>query len=523
MTPFAGNDRRRIVPRWRSPHLAVASGEVVASATSTRVVLPNLALEQAQATEEWSQRPVLGTAAELVAASLLIAPNEAALEAAQFILADPITAGPLLVRRAQALVGNASNRERFSAAYDRAEGSELSPEHASSRSRIRPLKARVLADPHDSLAWLEMGRIHATTGNRERAERAVLVALGIAGQSRLVVRSAARFFLHAGDPEFAHEVLRRNARTRHDPWLSAAEIAAAQVAMVAPRTIRTGTEMVRGGRFNDHELSELRGALATVALTDGKRKDVRLFLSDSLRDPTENAVAQALWIARQAEIFDVATMVQNALATPGSFEARSFAAYNRGEWESAFTEALRWIADEPYSGRAASHAAVVAGVALDRHDEAIAILRAGLRASPGTLSLMGNLVYNLAIGGRVDDAVALAREYRPAANEHRYQIIGLANQGLIDFRSGRPATGRLAYAEAIRLAVSKQERELEELAGLYLLTEELHANNMSAVPQAIEALAKVQVKASAEYRLVGFRLLKEVDRLRSLPGPPDAT
>lgn len=33
------------------------------------------------------------------------------------------------------------------------------------RKQIAPLKRRVFADPQDALAWLEMGRLHATVGD----------------------------------------------------------------------------------------------------------------------------------------------------------------------------------------------------------------------------------------------------------------------------------------------------------------------------------------------------------------------
>ena len=177
------------------------------------------------------------------------------------VIATPRKSGTLLLRRASELLGRrvenlATTDRRPSAARL---GDTASPEsYAAVRTRIQPLKKRVRANPRDALAWLEMGRIHATVGNHERAVRAVRVAASLAGENRFVLRSASRFYLHAGDLDLAHDVLRRSPRTKFDPWLSAAEIATAQVAAIVPRTIRTGKGLSEGGAFSDHALSELR-------------------------------------------------------------------------------------------------------------------------------------------------------------------------------------------------------------------------------------------------------------------------
>jgi hypothetical protein len=61
----------------------------------------------------------------------------------------------------------------------------------------------------------------------------MMTALQLAPQNRHVLRSAARLFLHVGDPECAHDLVARNDATKNDPWLIAAEIAIAYL-LIAP-------------------------------------------------------------------------------------------------------------------------------------------------------------------------------------------------------------------------------------------------------------------------------------------------
>jgi tetratricopeptide (TPR) repeat protein len=439
-----------------------------------------------------------------------------AVEAATFIVGQDEHSGVLLRERAEALLrrqGALPSESRPSSPDS--ETGEASSEYASIRRLIRPLRKRVKADPHDALAWLEMGRLHATVGNAERALRAVRVAHSLAEDSRFVLRSASRFFLHSGDPETAHEILRRSARTKVDPWLSAAEIATAQVANVSPRSIRTSKDLLSSGRFSDHDLSELRAALATDALLDRKRKDAKRLLESSLRLPTENAVAQALWIAQSAEFGDLASVLQVSLSTPRSFEARSHASYNAGIWDEALKEARRWCDDEPFSGRAAVHASVIASVAFEKHDEAIAMLRAALRASPGNFIITTNLVYNLAQSGHLVEASELLRETRHFAEEPANRVVILANLGLVAMRSGQLESGRKAYTEAIQFAKDRGFRELEEQAKLYFVAEELSLRNKEELPKAKELVAESELSKSPEARLVVARIRREIERLTS--------
>lgn len=172
----------------------------------------------------------------------------------------------------------------------------------------------------------------------------------------------------------------------------AAELAAAEIAGVTPRTVKTGTALIAAGGFADRDLSELLGALASRATADGSRKAARAFLRASLVDPTENAVAQAMWLARSEGFEELALWEPISRKTHGSFEALSYWAYNHGAWDIAYDEAGRWVDDEPFSGRAAIHAAVLAGVALDRPDDATRLLRTALRVGPNDFSVRANLV-----------------------------------------------------------------------------------------------------------------------------------
>ena len=98
------------------------------------------------------------------------------------------------------------------------------------------------------------------------------VALQLAPENRHVLRSAARLFVHAHDPERAHDLIRGNAATPYDPWLIAAEIALAAGAERKPKFFKKGIAVLEEGNRMPRQVTELAGALATTFLVDGYRK-----------------------------------------------------------------------------------------------------------------------------------------------------------------------------------------------------------------------------------------------------------
>src|SRR5205823_4591050 len=88
--------------------------------------------------------------------------------------------------------------------------------------------------------WVDIARHYSIMGFNEQARRAIQKGVALAPENRFTLRSAARFYIHIGDPEVAHDILKRSEKTKSDPWLLAAEIAAATVAGRTSRLVRRG-------------------------------------------------------------------------------------------------------------------------------------------------------------------------------------------------------------------------------------------------------------------------------------------
>src|SRR5262249_52317098 len=143
------------------------------------------------------------------------------------------------------------------------------------RGTIRALRHALTNYPLDATSWVDLARVHVLAGNHHAARRAMLVATDLAPTNRFALRSAARMYVHFGEPDVAHDILRRCPRTPEDPWLLGAEIAVARAAARRSKLIRRGQSLLQQHNMSAFSLSELAGALGTNEVFDGSQRIAR--------------------------------------------------------------------------------------------------------------------------------------------------------------------------------------------------------------------------------------------------------
>jgi Tfp pilus assembly protein PilF len=370
------------------------------------------------------------------------------------------------------------------------------------QAAIGRLKAKLREAPRNPALWVDLARAYTLRGQGDPAVRAIRTALALAPGNRFVLRSAARFFLHAKDAEQAHEILRAAETTRHDPWLLAAEIAVASVADRTPRFVKEGVrELAREAEAPLHT-SELASALGTLELTAGQTRRARKLFRRALTLPTDNALAQAQWAGL--------VLTPEDFQTPRSFEARAQDLRVKGEWEHALAEASDWVHDEPFSRKAAAFASYLASVPLERYDDCIELAKFGLVATPREPILLNNLTFALASSGRLEEAERAFALIPSDAFDSNVGPTLFATRGLLFYRRGNLEQGRLNYERAIEEARKRGEKLLLAMAYLYHAREAL----LAGAPHAAEIWKAAEAEAEKAYAPE-----LSVLRRRHAPGP----
>lgn len=470
------DEERRIIPRWRDSATTSALGELGQPTPAPQPIVAAADFEQKALA--WERERTASSAAELVAAALVLGRERDAIEAAQFLIHREATVTTAVRDVAQAVLLRAGE-------ITPPPVSEDPTWRESARSRIKYLRFRLRNEPRNAVLWTDLSREYASIGLSDQAARAMDTAVALVEGNRFVLRSAVRLWVHLHDPEHAHDLLRRRPATQEDPWLTAAEIAVASVAERQSRLLKRGNQMMSSGRFDARQTSELASALATLAMKDGSAKTTRRLFAQSLVSPTDNSLAQATWAARR---FPGISVDPNALALPRTFEARAWQFFGVRQWAQSIEQCTLWMRDEPFAKRAAQMGSYMALVGANDPKLAEMLVKEGLRSHPSDPALLNNLIVGLIEQGRLDEAETLYHSIGRPVSDQESETTLIATGGLLAFRRGNSDLGRKLYADAIAVAIAADLNRIAVIAELYMIREMVRAGEPGVAATLTEAL-----------------------------------
>lgn len=454
----------------------------------------------------WSRQKNPQVAANLIDAALILGRPELAEEAAAFLAKENPFSDISLHMADEVLNPQAPSTGIIPVALRREER----------HRQIATLRRRLRVYPRDALSWVDLAREFAGLGLMRKAERSLRAAIGLAPENRFILRSASRFFLHARDPETAHRILIRARRTREDPWLLAAEIVAASAAGRTSRLVKGGISLVDSNKMHPFHISELASAIGTLEHSAGNRRKVRRFFERAFLSPTENAVAQASWVARHMPGFD---LPQETLGVPRAFEAQAWESALDEDYETAVEKSWDWLRDEPFATRSARFGSWVASNAMADFTVASELMQAALIANPDDPRLLAQLFYCRASEGDIQEAERIFAHLEDAIRSHpdlqpqaEWDVLLAADRGLLAFRNGDTPSGRKFYKEAIQIAAAHKLSEFGATAYLNFVREEARLDPSVPVPAAdLEKALKAYPKSTAG---VMKRFLQQIPELR---------
>lgn len=477
---------RRVIPRWRDLRSAASTGELATLRKKSQSHLLDSS-EFEISLKEWNQHPSLGLAFEIVAGGMMLNRKEEAKAAAR-MLANAPTTSPLTRALAHIILNNHEPEL------------EENPNHCDlihlQRAKIAGIRQVLIDFPNNPLLWVDLARNYVLLGQLPPSIRAMNHALAIAPNNRFVLRSASRFFIHIKDPEYALALLQRSPATLRDPWLLAAHLATSEVAETKPLHIKAARDMIHSGSFSDLQISELSSALGSLELSAGNSKQGRKFIGFSLAEPTENALAQAIWLAKKTKSVNVKSDLNKTDVTKvdRAYEALARIAYLSSSWGKVVQACQEWALDEQFSSRPATLGSYIATSILDDPIVGERITNRALLANPTHTLLLNNRVVSLAYLGRLEEASRDYDKISKVETDSETKAMLLATRGLLEFRKGNPEVGRVLYRDA--LEVARSNKSLRALAILHLAKEELRLDQ--AIGSACLKEAEIEMEGETD-------------------------
>lgn len=507
---------RRVIPRWRDSSISGATHSLLNSkgGASESPVLPDSKI-LVESLNEWRDDKSIGGAADLLN------------------FAHVASALPLLTEPAEYLVSlgepipPALRQICLSILKDGVFGSDLG---VVASDNLRPkewyyyraseLKRRLIVNPRNAIALVDLARIYTVLGQKEKAGNAIFVATNLFPNHPFVLRSAARFYIQVDKADEGLYLLNKSARTSYDPWLLATRLSIEDILGKNHKQLRTARLLVDSEKFSPFQLGELSGSIASILIADGDVKQAKRMFNKSLIDPNDNVVAQALWAAQS---YRVPIAIRDEwFRDPFSFEASYYQLCSDGDFEGAKNSAISWFLDEPITPRplkAATFALLVLGDSKSSEKYALD----GLMLDRDDIVLRNNLVCALAGQNKIEEAIS---QLQQVVHLEKMQLDGLsahtiANCGMILYRQGQFEEGEKCYREAINAYSKENSKENMGIAFAFLAREAAIANAPNAKQIEAEAIGVMKEASSKAGQLILSSINKALDENKArLAGRP---
>ncbi len=469
---------RRLIPRWRpvSKTLETSEVESIIDQPSQKLVFDRDVFDDS--VDAWRDNPTAGHLGDVIAFSAddELRPRIAA------IVDDAVRLGHA-VSDTQKSIFSELREEVNDDPDDTHLGGRLAVQ-----ARVAQLRKELLVAPDNVLALLDLAQLQLAAGKQDAAERLLFTALNLAPNGRIVLRTAARFFVHLGKLDRAHSLINRHPATKEDPWLMASEIALADAAGRSSTLLNAGRRMIRASKKSSRQLAELAGAVAHRELMEGSAREARGYLRLALEQPTDNVVAQAMIDARQMGLrLDEPAIMQ---AVSRSSEAQLLQAWMTADEPASELQALRWHAEEPFSSRPVQFLTALYALQGD-YSKALEWVQRGLIADPSDDGLISNLAFAQAAAGN-DSAAQLSIKRARFEGHDRIEPYFKATEGLIALRRGDFDLARTLYRDAEQAFIKANNESTAALCVAHYAKFAAQFSAPNAVALAIEAAERVK-------------------------------
>lgn len=455
------DDKRRLVPRWRSFHKASLKGEL---STFKNGYEPDFIKNDSflqKHLENWNEKKRAETAAEIVFHCITIGKPELAYDQSIFLKSIPSLTSELGL-----LVAEIITKKTTSHVLDIGI-SQLKDLKEQLYNEVHKLRKLLHQWPNSSIHWIEIARLYSALGEKEKAYKAIKIALQLDSNNRFVIRSAIRFFVHISDFDELAKVFLNYRPLYHDQWVLSAYISLHDFLKTRNLKIKSIRQLIssHGNKYT----TELTGSLASLELESGAMKAAKKLFKSSIQFPNDNSLAQVAWAEKHIGRF--ANISQ--ISVPFDYEAKTRQLFNNDNIEPSLQSCIQWMIDEPYSITPAIAGSHIASSFADNLDCARQFCEIGLNANPFDNTLLNNNAFCQAKMGNIEEAIESLKKISYVRKNSSLDISVRATTGLVMMRSDLIEQGRVAYIEAIKLATKLDMTENKAIAALFLAEEEL--------------------------------------------------
>lgn len=464
MTIDNSADRNRaVVPRWRS-FLNTPTFETVPS-PRFKDVQPIIRAQFSDLLTTWRQSRKPADFVDIMDAGIAAGDRSLAAEGAKKILEIQNEFQQRVVERAVHVIDNKPGYVSISRLPIDEENVELV------HRKIANLKRSLTESPRNALSHIEIARLYTRLGQFVPAEHHLIVAISIAPNDRFVLRAMTRFFTMLGQSDQALKRLWSSDALTYDPWLQSAELSAAQLAKRGTKVAHKSGKSLIKDRKSNKETSELTSGWLSKLVEEGlsPRSAIRS-LASVLVDPTENALAQSVWLVDHMGR-EFRKSFPKANFSDDAHEALALSLVEQGLYGEAEVPMRKWFLDQPFQIRACESLAYLYFTHLERYDDALAVVEQSLLVHPDMWGLLNSATIAACMARRYEAARKYLKQLERHQGNPEVMSFILAARGMIAFHEERFDEGFKLYIASASL--SKKEGSVRRVIFAFIYLTEM--------------------------------------------------
>lgn len=313
------------------------------------------------------------------------------------------------------------------------------------QDRIRNLKQISRNFYSDPSIWTDLAYYYSCLGQIKQAEKASYFALRMNPNDIFSIRSLVKYYLLRNNIDAALWLLYKNDDLKNNPLCISTEISICQAYGINSKLLRKGSSITKNLIIHKPNENELFATMGTLEFNSGNSKKGMKLLSNSLKFPNENIIAQVRYITnRYNKPIDL-----SKFNTPCRFEADSWIAYKNSDFEKLLEQTEKWFYFQPFTPQPAIMNSYINSLIFNDEEKSIKMTSDALKISKNNFSLQNNLVVSLYRDNQLEEANKQMNILKKIPLEKDESFVLLATEGLSDIHNGNIEIGNKFYQQAL--------------------------------------------------------------------------
>lgn len=459
--PTPGERKRSIVPRWRS----MLNTPTIETITTPRFAdYPGITSQQfSSLVQEWRKQGRAEDAVDIMDAGIASGNRALAVEGAKRVLSFSASLKPRVVNRANVIIYGSKDYSDVSKLPE----NEYDEEQI--YKKISNIKKQIYDNPRNTLAHVEVARLYSRIAQFDKAEKNLLIAVSIDPNDRFVLRACARFFTMIHNEREALKILWASESIRYDPWIQSAELAVADLAGKSTKFSHNAAKRVLNRGIILRNESELAtGWVSREIAPKHQTRELVKRLHRTLTDPTENALAQGVWLLDASGV-QFRESFPDVKFGDDAYEATALSLIEAENFEEAEKAAQKWYMDQPFQVRAAIELANTNFTYLHNWVKSFQVSKEALKIHNGNWILVNLACISSVYNNDFEEYSKYLKIFENIQNGFEQEAFLLAARGVGDIRRGRYYDGVQNYLKACEVAKKNKRQDLLINAIIFLI------------------------------------------------------